>query len=167
MRDHQKDALEIVGLTAVVLSLAFVGYEIRQNTIASRAAAYQAIGVAGAMAIDSWVHDVQMWQLQFKTADQMNATDWKRFAAKMRVFARLGETVHLQVEQGLLSPDAMERLGYRGWVNFLQYPEGACIWPWIRYEVGTPFRDFVEGNRRVEEIDCSSFDIPNWDSLIE
>ena len=92
MRDHRKDVLEIVGITAVVLSLAFVGYEIRQNTIASRAAAYQAIGVAGAMALDSWAHDEQMWQLQRKKADEMNAADWERFAVKMKVLARLGET---------------------------------------------------------------------------
>ena len=46
MRDQRKDVLEIVGIIAVVLSFAFVGYEIRQNTIASRAAAYQAIGIA-------------------------------------------------------------------------------------------------------------------------
>jgi len=166
MRDHRKDVLEIVGITAVVLSLAFVGYEIRQNTIASRAAAYQAIGIAGAVALDSWAHDEQMWRLQRKKADDMNAADWERFAMKMKVFARLGETVHLQVEQGLLSPDAMELLGYRGWIDFLKYPKTACIWPLIRAEVGTPFREFVEANRSVEEFECSSFDIPSWDGLI-
>ena len=132
MRDHRKDVLEIVGITVVVLSLAFVGYEIRQNTIASRAAAYQAIGIAGADALDSWAHDEQLWRLQLKKADDMKAADWERFALKMKVFARLGETVHLQVEQGLLPPDAMERLGYRGWVDFLKYPKTACIWPLIR-----------------------------------
>jgi hypothetical protein len=114
MRDNRKDVLEIVGIIAVVFSLAFVGYEIRQNTIASRAAAYQAIGIAGAMATDSWAHDDQIWRLQTMKPDEMIAADWERFAMKMKVFARLGETVHLQVEQGLLPLDAMERLGYRG-----------------------------------------------------
>ena len=85
---------------------------------------------------------------------------------KMKVFARLGETVHLQVEQGLLPPDAMERLGYRGWEEFLKYPKTACIWPLIRLEVGTSFREFVEANRSFEEIVCSSFDIPSWDGRI-
>ena len=151
---------------AVVLSLIFVGYEIRQNTIAARATAYQAIGIAGAATLDSWAHDEQLWRLQRKKPEDMNADDWERFALKMKVFARLGETVHLQVEQGLLPPDAMERLGYRGWVEFLKYPKTACIWPLIRLEVGTSFREFVEANRSFEEIVCSSFDIPRWDGTI-
>lgn len=164
--NQRKDVLEIVGIIAVVFSLAFVGYEIRQNTIASRAAAYQAVGIAGAVAIDSWTHDEQIWRLQIIKPDDMNAADWVRLAMKMKVFARLGETVHLQVEQGLLPLDAMERLGYRGWADFLKYPKTACIWPLIRPEVGTSFREFVEANRGFEEIECSSFDIPSWDGRI-
>ena len=160
------DVLEIGGIIVVVLSLIFVGYEIRQNTIAARATAYQAIGIAGAVTLDSWAHDEQLWRLQRKKPEDMNADDWERFALKMKVFARLGETVHLQVEQGLLPPDAMERLGYRGWVEFLKYPKTACIWPLIRLEVGTSFREFVEANRSFEEIVCSSFDIPRWDGSI-
>jgi hypothetical protein len=166
MRDQRKNVLEIGGIIAVVLSLAFVGYEIRQNTIASRAAAYQAIGIAGAVTLDSWAHDEQLWRLQRKKPDDMNAADWERLTMKMKVFARLGETVHLQVEQGLLPPDAMGRLGYRGWEEFLKYPKTACIWPLIRPEVGTSFREFVEANRGFEEIECSSFDIPSWDGRI-
>ena len=160
-RDQRKDVLEIFGLIALVLTLAFVGYEIRQNTVASRAAAYQAIGIAGATALDSWAHDEQMSALRYKKADDMKAVDWERFAMKMNVFARLGETVHLQVEQGLLPPAAMERLGYRGWIELFTDPKTACIWPLIRQEVGTSFREFVEANRSVEEFDCSSFDIPS------
>jgi len=166
MSDQRIDVLEIVGIIMVVLSLIFVGYEIRQNTIAARATAYQAIGIAGAATLDSWAHDEQLWRLQRKKPEYMNADDWERFALKMKVFARLGETVHLQVEQGLLPPDAMERLGYRGWVEFLKYPKTACIWPLIRLEVGTSFREFVEANRSFEEIVCSSFDIPRWDGTI-
>ena len=166
MSDQRIDVLEIVGIILVVLSLIFVGYEIRQNTIAARATAYQAIGIAGAATLDSWAHDEQLWRLQRKKPEDMNANDWERFALKMKVFARLGETVHLQVEQGLLPPDAMERLGYRGWVEFLKYPKTACIWPLIRLEVGTSFREFVEANRSFEEIVCSSFDIPRWDGTI-
>jgi len=159
-RDQRKDVLEIFGLIAVVLTLAFVGYEIRQNTVASRAAAYQAMGIAGAMALDSWAHDEQLAGLWQKRAVDMNANDWERFAMKINVFARLGETVHLLVEQGLLPPDAMERLGYRGWVEALTNPKTACVWPLIRPEVGASFREFVESQQSTEDIDCSSFDIP-------
>ena len=39
-----RDSLELVGIAAVVLSLIFVAYEVRQNTISARAAAIQEIG---------------------------------------------------------------------------------------------------------------------------
>ncbi len=156
----KKVTRETVAALSVIASLIFVGYEIRLNTVAARASAYQAIGIATAAAIDNWAHDEQMMMLGQKKADAMDATDWDRFAMKMKVFARLGETVLLQVEQGLLPPDAMERLGYRGWMEFLQDPMTACIWPLIRPEVSTSFREFVEGAQSVNEIDCTSFDIP-------
>ncbi len=46
----KKAIRETLAVLGVVASLIFVGYEIRQNTIAARAAAYQAIGIATAAA---------------------------------------------------------------------------------------------------------------------
>jgi hypothetical protein len=67
--------VEIVGVIAVVASLVFVGYEIRQNTVTARAAAYQAIGVATATAFDSWAHDEQLVLISYKSADELSAAD--------------------------------------------------------------------------------------------
>ncbi len=153
---------ETLAVLSVVASLVFVGYEIRQNTVAARAAAYQAIGIATAAAIDNWAHDRQFLMIKQKAADAMDSTDWVQFATKMTVFARLGETVLLQVEQGLLPVDAMERLGYRGWLETFENPKVACIWPLIRPGVSTSFREFVEGAQKADAIDCTSFDIPQW-----
>ncbi len=111
-REHRKDILEAVGLVAIVASLLFLALEIRQSNLQARAAAYQAIGIATAAAFDSLAHDREFLILAQKAADAMDKADWGQYAAKMTVFARLGETVLLQVEQGLLPPDAMERLGY-------------------------------------------------------
>ena len=144
----------------VVASLVFVGYEIHQNTVAARAAAYQAIGIATAAAIDTQAHDRQFLMISQKAADAMDATDWAQFATKLAVFARLGETVLLQVEQGLLPSDAMERLGYRGWMTFFGDPKVACIWPLIQPGVGASFSEFVEGAQKADAIDCTSFNIP-------
>ncbi len=156
----KKAIRETLTAVGVVASLIFVGYEIRQNTIAARAAAYQAIGIATAAAWDSWAQDRQFSMIRQKTADTMDATDWVQYATKMTVFARLGETVLLQIEGGLLPPDAMERLGYRGWLETFENPKTACIWPSIRPGVSTSFREYVEGTQEADQIDCSSFDIP-------
>ncbi len=160
--EQRKNIFEAVGLVAIVASLIFLGLEIRQSNVQARAAAYQAIGIAIAAAFDNEAHDRPFSILRQKEADDMDATDWQQFAAKMTGMARLGETVLLQVEQGLLPPDALERLGFRGWMEIFEVedPKVACIWPLIRPGVSSSFREFVEGAKNVDAIDCSSFDIP-------
>lgn len=90
----------------------------------------------------------------------MDATDWRQWALKLTAFARLGETILLQVEQGLLPPDAMVRLGYAGWNGIFEEPTEACVWPLIRPGVSDSFREFVEEGRDPNAIDCSGYAIP-------
>ncbi len=151
---------ETLGFLAIVASMVFVGLEIRQNTVAARSAAYQAIGIATASAFDNMAHDRQFLISTRKEAAAMDATDWLQYGNKVTTFARLGETVLLQVEQGLLPPDAMERLGYVGWESTFYVPKNACVWPLIRPWVSVAFRQFVEEGRDPDAIDCSGFAIP-------
>ena len=155
-----KAVRETLGFLVVVASLVFVGLEIRQSNVQARAAAYQAIGIATAAAFDNMAHDRQFLISTRKEAAAMDTTDWRQFGNKVTTFARLGETVLLQVEQGLLPPDAMERLGYVGWESILEAPKYACVWPLIRPGVSASFRQFVEGERYPNAIDCSEFVIP-------
>lgn len=159
-REQQKNIFEAAGMVAIVASLIFLSLEIRQSNVQARAAAYQAIGIATAAAFDSLAHDREFMILAQRAADAMDKADWRQYAAKMTVFARLGETVLLQVEQGVLPPDAMKRLGYGGWTGIFEDPKGACTWPLIRPGVSSSFREFVEGSKNVDAIDCASFDIP-------
>ncbi len=153
-----RETLAALGLIA---SMVFVGLEIRQNTVASRAAAYQAIGIATAAAFDSEAHDRQFLMTgRYKGAAAMDTIDWLQAATKMSVFARLGETLLLQVEDKILPPDAMERLGYLGWQRIFEDPTDACVWPLIRPQVSASFRQFVEEGRDPNAIDCSGFAIP-------
>ena len=41
MSDQRKDLVEIVGVIAIVASLIFVGYEIRQNTVVARVSVFK------------------------------------------------------------------------------------------------------------------------------
>ena len=152
---------ETLSALFVIASMIFVGLEIRQNTVASRAAAYQAIGIATAAAFDNMAHDRQFLMTgRYKGAAAMDTTDWLQAAYKLSVFARLGETLLLQVEEGILPPDAMERLGYVGWQSIFEDPTDACVWPLIRPGVSASFRQFVEEGRDPNAIDCSGFAIP-------
>ena len=154
---------ETLGFLVVVASMVFVGLEIRQNTVAARSAAYQAIGIATASAFDNMAHDRQFLISTRKEAAAMDTADWLQLGNKATTFARLGETVLLQVEQGLLPPDAIERLGYAGWKTVFddpRNPKNACLWPLIRPGVSEAFRQFVEEGRDPDAIDCSGFAIP-------
>jgi hypothetical protein len=151
---------ETVAVLGVIASLLFVGYEIRNNTIAARASAYQAIGVATAAAFDNATHDREWLLVSQKSPEAMDATDWMQYSSNMSTFARLGETVLLQVEQGLLPADAMNRLGYRRWTSLLQYPKSACVWPAIRPGVSTSFREYVENSQDPNKLDCRAFNLP-------
>ena len=157
---------ETLGFGAVVAGLVFVGLEIQQNNRLAQAAAYQAIGIASAEAHDNVAHDRQ-FIVSTQEASDMDGTDWRQWRWKATVFARLAETTLLQVEQGILRGDAMERLGFSGWRDIFQPlapnyagPKWACVWPLIRPEVSESFREFVEDGRDPNAIDCSGFAIP-------
>ena len=154
-----KTIRETVGFLAIVASLIFVGYQIRQSNIQARAAAYQAIGIATSELFDSWAHDRQS-AVYRKDAAALDSTDWRMYLLKMTAFARLGETVLLQHEQGLLPENAMERLGYAGWSTLFENDIDACVWPTIREGVSEEFREFVEEGQDPHQIDCSQFAIP-------
>ena len=67
--------------------------------------------------------------------------------------------VLLQIEQQVLDEDAINRLGYGGWRNFLDQPE-ACVWPLIRGNVSAEFLALVEGERDLGQLDCSAYTLP-------
>ena len=152
----RKAMRESIGVLAVVGSLVFVGLEIRASNVQARAAAYQAFGIAQAE-----------WLLQFddrlnRLYDEANypeavakwsLADWDRVYRPYVSSFRLYEAVLLQIEQGLLPPDAMDRLGF-AWRGGLGNHAMACLWPRIapsmsaqvrsRFEAQTPAEDRVE-----------------------
>src|SRR3954470_2464130 len=97
-----------VAAIGVIISLAFVGMQIRESNRQARAAAYQAIGISTAefhrsftprmnrLATESaYPEAVKRWTLEdWETVDRVYTAD-----------LRMLETILLQVEQGLLPPD--------------------------------------------------------------
>ena len=151
-----RDTLAAAG---VIASLIFVGLEIRQSNAQARAAAYQTIGTATAGVFDGLAHDPGLSATWDKDPSEWDPVEWQQFAWKFTAFARLGEMVLLQIEQGILGDDAIERLGYGGWRLFLDQPE-ACVWPLIRGNVSPEFRALVEEGRDWEQLDCSEYALP-------
>ena len=135
-----------VAAAGVIASLAFVGMQIRESNIQARAAAYQAIGIATSefhrsftprmnrlMTESGYPEAVKKWSLE----------DWETVERIETADLRMLETILLQVEQGLLPPDATTRLGYN-WGPILSNPAFACLWPVLQVHVGTSVRKFIE-----------------------
>ena len=161
-----KATAEALAAMGVIASMNFVGMEIRQSNAQARAAAYQSIGVATAQLIDTWAHDSELAELWFIAPAAMDAADWRAYALKSMAFARLGETIQLQIDQGILQEDAMKRLGYEGWAGVFEDPKLGCVWPLIRPGVSESYRAWVEEARGPNEVDCTQFEIPEDETFL-
>ena len=155
-----KTIAEALAAIGVIASLLFVGVELQQNNAQARATAFQTIGVATAELMNSWAHDPQFVEIGLKAPSEMTPEDWTQYRYKFTAFARLGEMILLQIEQGVLEPDAIERLGFAGWKRMYQDAKIPCVWPQIRVGVSDVFRDWVEEGQTPGSTDCSNFALP-------
>ena len=124
-------------------------YELpRQNTIASRATAYQTIGLYVG---DSWnqlAFDEEWSALSLVASDstrwdELDELAWLRLRNRLTGALRSYETIYLQVEAGLLDEAAPEWLGYGAdWRVYFPYLER--LWPQIRPTVGAGFIEYFE-----------------------
>jgi len=146
---------EIIAVLGVVLSLSFVGLQLRQSTIASKAAAYQELGIATSELIHSLAADGELSAIieQAETPgidgiDSMSELDLVRAISWTQGTLRLYETVYLPVQQGLLEPDALE---YLGWAAFRDGELLKNIWPHVKERIPVEFAAYLEANRDNSE----------------
>jgi len=137
---------QTLGAVVVIISLVFVGMQIRESNIQARAAAYRAIGISTAefhrgfnermnrvVTESEYPEAVKRWTLE----------DWETVERIATADLRMLEMIQLQVEQGLLPSDAVARLGYN-WGPILRNPAMACMWPELRPQVGSSVRKLIE-----------------------
>ena len=121
MKLSVRDISEIVAVVSVVLSLVFIGLEFRQNRIAVRAAAYQELGLATADILFNQSTDPDIltgYSAGNQGIEQFQALSSNQAARNrqsMRGTLRVYETIYLQVELGLLEPEALD---YMGWGSY-------------------------------------------------
>ena len=150
---------ETLAALGVIASMVFVGMEIRTSNVQARAAAYQAIGIATAEWHDRFDDRLNRLYTESGYPESMEGwtlSDWDKMKRAEASGLRLVETVLLQVEQGLLPADAMARLGY-DWIATQQYltnPASACLWLFLRGNVGPSLRELVEATPSADRVEC-------------
>ena len=155
-------SIEVLGGLGLIASLIFVAYEIRQNTIAARASAFQQLGIATAEMWGEISRDPAQLRIYFDRSDvhlsEWSADDWARTLVQMTAWSRLAETGLIQVREGLLPPSSLELLGYSSTRHWLQDPATSCLWKHrLRANVSEDFASLVESGPDPVVVDCAIF----------
>lgn len=109
---------EIIGALAVVASLVYVGRQVRLGNALARAEAYRVVSLRMSELLAGWAMDDEFLRTVREGVFERKAglSDLSpdeqtrailHFASAVRIF----ETIHRQVEAGMLGPDAYEMLG--------------------------------------------------------
>jgi hypothetical protein len=118
---------EAVALLGVVGSLLLVAYEVRQNTVATRAEARQNMTAniaAHAMAMAT--SDVGDLWFRWGSGENISESELNRLRFAMIAAVRNLENVYLQVLEGVFDESALEGYGWRG--SFMYGTEPFADW---------------------------------------
>lgn len=139
--------VEGIGVIGVVLSLVFVGTEIRQNTLASRAQARQELAAQNwdlLLRLTENDELAELWSREWTTEFLENLAPESAFKATVSAIALLTrlEGVYLQTAEGLLEEEALS--GY-GMIQPRFEDSGfRALWGRIRDTFNPRFRDYFD-----------------------
>ena len=139
---------QIIGAIAVVISLFYVAYQIRQNTNAVRSATAQAVHEHFA----KWYHllaaDGDLSQIAangLRDYASLSEQEKTRFIATFMAFLSYSQNAFLKWRQGLLASAL-----WMGWelliMNLICAPGGRAFWKERSYLFGEEFRQYVESD---------------------
>ena len=140
-----REVRETIGLIAVVASLGFVGFEIRQNTAAVESTAFLSLSELLHQSTAHLAEDVGP-ELTLRLRDGALPGD---FTAEEDQWVRVVYYQHInvlqaayrQVEVGALEADALEVF----WTGLLSLDYIAEAWPSMKYSYDPAFAEFFEG----------------------
>jgi len=136
---------EIAGGVAVVISLIYVGLQVRQNTAAIQSATAQAVHDNYAawyinLSNDATLNDLVIKGL--KDYSSLDSTEKARFIDTFMAFSSYSQNAFYQWKQGSLSPQLW--LGWESLImNLVGTPGGKDFWRERGYTFGSEYRDYV------------------------
>ena len=144
----KKAIKEFLGFAGVVASLIFVGLQVRQNTVAARAAAYQALGEGVSEYWSQISQDPEQALLILRFFREENAeftpAEEAMLVASYVAALRRQEAVWRQVELGLLGPEVLEHLGNNAPNGAGSAGNMARLWPTVAPMMSADFRAHIE-----------------------
>lgn len=151
--DKKRRPASILSAGAVVLSLGFVGYELRQNTAMMRGQTMQSIsdtyvGYVTAIGLDPALAELFRRFHNGDTADDFTATENTRIIVFFNAFVQMLENSYLQHREGLVPDAVFDSYGWRwGMIQTRRFEE---YWTQSsRLVVGSEFADFFESQVQI------------------
>ena len=140
--------VELVGFIGIIGSLVFVGVQIRQNTIAARASAYQQMGAAVSEIWLSTAQDPDRAVLTMRFFEDTNpkftpAEEAVVINQSIGAFRQL-ETTWRQVQLGLLDAKVLEAFGWSAEGGAASTLNTRRLWPRIAPHMSPDFRTYLE-----------------------
>lgn len=139
----------VVSAAAVVLSLIFVGYEIRQNSAAVRGATYQSVmeasvGYAEWVASDERVAGLVVRVMNGEGPEDFSEEENLAITGIYYSGIRRAQNVYLQLSEGLISETAFEHFRGPSGSSLYRAPYFDTVWPEYREGLPTDFIPFFE-----------------------
>ena len=123
---------DIIGFTGIVLSLVFVGWEIRENTKVARGQTRVELTALNNEYLHRIASDTdlsEIWRRAWITGEQLTQSEEFRVRLILQQFLRLLENVHLQYQEGLIDENALNSYGFFGFrEQFMDHPRFREIW---------------------------------------
>lgn len=140
------EVAEVIAAIGVIISLIYLGYEVRQNTVAVRTTAYQAIHDAEDQFWSDLVSEpgvADLWQRGLQLGrENLTSEERARFNVTARRLIYLYQNVHYQNRQGVVDTELWD-----AWVasldEFLTYQGFNEVLDEVRPHLSEPFNSLV------------------------
>ena len=140
------DIAEIAATAVVIVTLVFVGLEVRQNTKAVESSAAQAVHENFASWYSSVQSDPTLFDISIRAMQDYSSVsevEKGQFIAMFMAFSAHTQNAFYKWKEGSLSPEL-----WRGWeqvsLNFYGTPGGKAFWAERGYMFGEEYRNYVE-----------------------
>lgn len=112
--------IDLITTVAIVISLLFVGYEIRQNTKLARGQARQALAEInqGWLTYVSQKETNDIWHKVWYTDEEITPSEWRRGSFLMTIQLRRFENVFFQFSEGFFDDSALHSYGLQDMMVF-------------------------------------------------
>lgn len=145
-----RDWKESIAAAGVILSLIFVGYEVRQNTKVARGQARQALAELNQEWLILLSQDPEfnrIFQKVWSTQDELTESEWSRGSFMMTMHLRRLENVFFQYDEGLIDQSALNSYGLQMVAENLNSERFRRYWIGDKWRNGfdPKFVNFLEG----------------------